>query len=63
MDMLLIYQYASIQTFLEDFQLVQLQLFDDSKQGRPLPSPLEPGIEQSTDHNPSVVNCKGGINH
>ena len=30
--------------------------------GRPLPSPLEPGMEWSTDHNPSVVNCKGGIN-
>ena len=31
--------------------------------GRSLPSPLEPGIEWSTDHNPSVVNCKGRINH
>ena len=31
--------------------------------GRSLPSPLEPGIEQSMDHNPSVVNCNGGINH
>ena len=30
--------------------------------GRSLPSPLEPGIEQSMDHNPSVVNCKGRIN-
>ena len=29
--------------------------------GRSLPSPLEPGIKQSTDHNPSVANCKGGI--
>ena len=24
------------------------------------PSPLEPGIERSTDHNPSVANCKAG---
>ena len=31
--------------------------------GRSLPSPLEPGIEWSTDHNPSVANCEGGINH
>ena len=31
--------------------------------GRPLPSPLKPGIEESMDHNPSVVNCEGGINH
>ena len=31
--------------------------------GRSLPSPLEPGIKWSTDHNPLVVNCKGGINH
>ena len=30
--------------------------------GRSLPSPLEPGIEQSTDHNPSVANCEGRIN-
>ena len=30
--------------------------------GRPQPSPLEPGIEWSTDHNPSVANCEGGIN-
>ena len=30
--------------------------------GRSLPSPLEPGIEWSTDHNPSVANCEGGIN-
>ena len=30
--------------------------------GRSLPSPLEPGIEQSMDHNPLVANCKGGIN-
>ena len=30
--------------------------------GRSLPSPLEPGIKQSTDHNPSVANCNGGIN-
>ena len=29
--------------------------------GRSLPSPLEPGIEWCTDHNPSVVNCKGRI--
>ena len=27
--------------------------------GRSLPSPLEPGIEQSMDHNLSVANCKG----
>ena len=31
--------------------------------GRSLPSPLEPGIEQSMDHNPLVANCKGRINH
>ena len=31
--------------------------------GRSLSSPLEPGIEQSTDHNPLVANCEGGINH
>ena len=31
--------------------------------GRSLPSPLEPGIEWSMDHSPSVVNCKGRINH
>ena len=31
--------------------------------GRSLPSPLEPGIEWSTDHNPLVANCKGRINH
>ena len=30
--------------------------------GRSLPSPLEPGIEQCTDHNLLVVNCEGGIN-
>ena len=30
--------------------------------GRSLPSPLEPGIEWNTDHNPSVVNCEGGLN-
>ena len=30
--------------------------------GRSLPSPLEPGIEWSMDHNPSVANCEGGIN-
>ena len=30
--------------------------------GRSLPSPLEPGIEWSTDCNSSVANCKGGIN-
>ena len=30
--------------------------------GRSLPSPLEPGIEQSMDHNPLVANCEGGIN-
>ena len=30
--------------------------------GRSLPSPLEPGIKWSTDHNPLVANCKGGIN-
>ena len=30
--------------------------------GRPLPPPLEPGIEQSMDHNPLVANCKGRIN-
>ena len=30
--------------------------------GRSLPSPLEPGIKQSMDHNPSVAYCKGGIN-
>ena len=30
--------------------------------GRSLPSPLEPGIKQSTDHNPLVANCKGRIN-
>ena len=30
--------------------------------GRPLPPPLEPVIEWSTDHNHSVVNCEGGIN-
>ena len=29
--------------------------------GRPLPPPLEPGIEWSMDHNPSVVNSVGGI--
>ena len=27
--------------------------------GRSLPSPLEPGIEWSMDHNPLVANCKG----
>ena len=31
--------------------------------GRSLPSPLEPGIEWSTDHNPLVANCQGRINH
>ena len=31
--------------------------------GRSLPSPLEPGMEQSMDHNPLVANCEGGINH
>ena len=30
--------------------------------GRSLPSPLEPGIKWSTDHNPLVANCEGGIN-
>ena len=30
--------------------------------GRSLPSPLEPGIEWSRDHNPSVANCEGRIN-
>ena len=25
--------------------------------------PLEPGIDQSMDHNPSAVDCEGGINH
>ena len=30
--------------------------------GRSLSSPLEPGIKQSTDHNPSVANCEGRIN-
>ena len=30
--------------------------------GRSLPSPLQPGIEWSTDHSPLVVHCKGGIN-
>ena len=30
--------------------------------GRSQPSPLEPGIEGSMDHNPLVANCKGRIN-
>ena len=30
--------------------------------GGPLPPPLEPGIEWSTDHNPSVAICEGRIN-
>ena len=30
--------------------------------GRSLPSTLEPGIKWSTDHSPSVANCKGKIN-
>ena len=34
----------------------------DGDQGRPLPSPLEPGIEQSTDPNLSVANHEGRIN-
>ena len=58
----LFYQKVSILTCLEDFELLWLYLSDDD-QGGPLPSPLEPGIEQSTDHNPSVANCVGGINH
>ena len=31
-------------------------LLSDGDQGRPLPPPLEPGIEQSMDLNPSVAN-------
>ena len=30
--------------------------------GSSLPSPLEPAIEWSTDHNPLIVDCKGQIN-
>ena len=48
-------------TYLEDFELLRLHL-SDGDQGGPLPSPLEPGIEGSTDHNPLVANCAGGIN-
>ena len=43
--------------------LVSMTLVVWQQPGRSLPSPLEPGIEQSTDHNPLVVNCKGRINH
>ena len=42
--------------------LVSMTLVVWRQLGRSLPSPLEPGIERSTDHNPSVANCKGGIN-
>ena len=52
---------ACILTYLEDFELSWLYL-SDGDQGGPLPSPLEPGIKQSTDHNPSVANFAGGIN-
>ena len=34
---------------------------DSSQLGHYL-HPLEPGIKQNTDHNPLVVDCKGGIN-
>ena len=53
--------YACTQTFLGNPQLVWLQLFDSSQVGHYL-HPLEPGIEQSTDHNPLEADCKGGIN-
>ena len=43
------------------FELLQL-LLSDGDQGGPLPSPLEPGIEQSTDHHPLLANSAGGIN-
>ena len=39
-----------------------MTLLSDGDQGGPLPSPLEPGIEQSMDHNSLVANCAGRIN-
>ena len=59
---LFVCQYACIQTYLEDFWVI-VTSFIWRQPGRPLPPLLEPGIKQSTDHNPSVANCKGGINH
>ena len=47
-----------IQTYLEDFELLWLHL-SDGRQGRPLHPPLEPGIERSTDHNPSDSKLQG----
>ena len=49
---------ACVLTYLEDFELLGLYL-SDGDQGRPLPFSLEPGIEQSTDHNPSVAKLHG----
>ena len=42
--------------------LVSMTLVVWRQLGRSLPSPLEPGIEWSTDHNHLVANCKGEIN-
>ena len=42
---------------------VSVTLFVWWQQGRSLPSPLEPSIEWSMDHNPLVMNCEGRINH
>ena len=52
---------ACVLTYLEDFELLWLYL-SDGDQGGPQPSPLEPGIKQSADHNPLVANCMGRIN-
>ena len=52
---------ACILTYLEDFELLWLYLSGGDQCG-PLPSPLEPGIEWSKDHNPTVANCTGRIN-
>ena len=37
-------------------------VLSDGDQGGPIPSPLEPGIKQSMDHNALVANCTGRIN-
>ena len=56
--------YLSICTLpdLSGGRLVSATLVVWWQLGRSLPSPLEPGIEWSMDHNPLVANCKGGIN-